>query len=126
MTLPLIGAAQHSSEFDLGRVQVECGVDGLLFVFLVGETGVGDVGLGSGRGRFDAGLLLPCCGGVGALEAALAFGEGGGGGHLFGSHGCFLMCKMGVLMGDGRKVTARLLILLQFCNAKDFQLSLFS
>lgn len=83
MTLTLIRTAEHTSKFDLGRMQIELRIDGLgLFCLVVsggiGQTGVGDVGFGTSRGRFDTGLLLPCCGGVGALAAALAFGEGCG------------------------------------------------
>lgn len=64
-------------------------------LFVVGQSGVGDVGPCAGGGRFDAGLLLPRVGGVGAEESPLAFREGrlglvgfgGGRRHGFGAHG---------------------------------------
>jgi len=91
---PLVGAAQHPAEFDLGRVEIELGIEqilgrGLLALGLgrgggLVETGVEQVRLGAGGRRLEVGLLLPRVGRVGTLHAALPLGHLllGAGGHV--------------------------------------------
>ena len=96
VTSPLVGTAQHTAKFDLGRVEIELGVEQVLGRELLGrrlgplvETGVEQIRLGTSLRRLDVGLLLPCVGRVGTLHAALPLGH-----LLLGSGGHVCLCAV--------------------------------